>query len=91
MNLSNHAVARCRERGIPEALVDVVLRYGKPEYHRGKEIFALDKKGRRDALRYLGSLYKGSEDALKGVYVVTQGETVVTAARKTTHHKRARH
>jgi hypothetical protein len=91
MNFSNHAVDRCRERGIPEALVDVVLRYGKPEYHRGKEIFVLDKRGRREALRYLGSLYKGSERALKGIYVVADGDTVVTVARQTAHHKRARH
>lgn len=91
MNFSNHAVNRCRERGIPEALADIVVRYGKLEYHRGKEIFALDKKGRREAVRYLGSLYKGSESALKGIYVVADGDTVVTVARQTTHHKRARH
>ena len=91
MNLSNHASDRCRERGIPEALVDVVLLYGKPEYHRGKEIVALDKRGRREAIRYLGSLYKGSESALKDIYVVAEGDTVVTVARQTTHHKRARH
>ena len=44
MTLSNHAIERCNQRGIPEAMIDLVLRFGAAEYHRGSEIFRLDKK-----------------------------------------------
>jgi len=90
MILSNHAIERCNQRGIPEAMVDLVIRFGAVEYHSGSEILRLDKKGMRKAKEYLGNLYSGSKNALSEIYLVVNGEKIITAARKTKHHKRQR-
>ena len=90
MNLSNHAEARCQQRGIPPVAVDLVLDFGAVEFHRGREVFMLDKKGLRKARRYLGKLNDGYMTVLKDIYVVVDGDTVVTVARKNGHLKRSR-
>ncbi len=91
MHLSSHAIERSNQRGIPEAMIDLIIKFGAVEYHRGSEIFSLDKKGLRKAKSYFGSLYSGSRDTLRDFYIVVREDTVVTAARRTTHHKRQRH
>ena len=45
MDLSQHAEARARQRGIPPVAIDLVLDYGAVEFHRGREVFSLDEKG----------------------------------------------
>jgi hypothetical protein len=90
MNLSNHASERCHQRGIPPVAIDVVLDFGAVEFHRGREIFSLDKKGLRKAKHYLGKLNESYLAVLKDIYVVVSGETVVTVSRKTGHLKRNR-
>jgi len=91
MNLSSHASARCHQRGIPPVAIDLVMDFGSVEFHRGREIFRLDKKGLRKAKHYLGKLNEGYLAVLKDIYVVVDGETVVTVARTTGHLKRNRH
>ena len=91
MLLTNHAESRSRDRGISEGMIEVVLRFGSTEYHRGAQIVALDKKGLRRAMHYLGSLYSGSPTSLQQVYVVKDGDTILTVARRNRHLKRNRH
>ena len=90
MNLSQHAFERSNQRGIPPVAIDLILEFGEVEFHKGREIFSLGKKGLRKAQHYLGKLDKGYSFLLKGMYVVVDGDTVITAARKSCHHKRNR-
>ena len=90
MNFSKHAFERSDQRGIPPVAIDLILEFGDVEFHKGREIFSLGKKGLRKARHYLGKLDKGYILLLKGVYVVVAGDTIVTVARKTCHHKRNR-
>ena len=90
MNLSHHAEARARQRGIPPVAIDLVLDYGSIEFHRGREVFRLDKKGLRKARQYLGKMNDGYSSVLKDIYVVVDGETVVTVARTNGHFRRDR-
>lgn len=91
MHLSQHAIQRCEQRGVSQAMIDIIVRFGSVEYHQGSEIFRLNKRGVGHAKRYLGGLYKGSKEQLQSCYVVMQGDTVVTVARHTKHLKRDRH
>ena len=91
MSLSEHAVARCAERAIPEVVIDLILDFGAVEYHRGREKMWLDKKGLRQACRYLGKPHQTYAELLHQTYLILDHGTVVTVARKTCHHKRARH
>jgi hypothetical protein len=91
MHLSQHAIQRCEQRGVSEAMIDIIVRFGSVEYHRGNEIVRLDKRGVGRAQQYLGGLYKGSREQLQSCYVVVRDGTVVTVARQTRHHKRDRH
>jgi hypothetical protein len=88
MNLSKHATERSLSRGIPEVMIDVILKFGGVEHHKGSEIYKITKKGEREARHYLGNLYSNE---LKEIYVVVKADTVVTVARQTVHHKRQRH
>ena len=90
MNLTKHASARCQQRSIPPVAIDLILDFGAVEYHRGREIILLDKKGLRKAKRYLGKLLDGHLAVLKDIYVVVAEGMVVTVARKTGHLKRKR-
>jgi len=91
MYLSNHASVRCNQRGIPPFAIDLILDFGAVEHNRGREIFWLDKKGLRRAKHYLGKLSDGYAMMLKDLYVVVDGDAVITVARKNRHHKRDRH
>ena len=90
VRFTKHAIKRCNTRGIPKVMIDILLNYGSPEYHKGNEILRLDKRGLRSAEQYLGSFYQGSKQALKEIYIVINDDVIVTAARKQTHHKRNR-
>jgi|TARA_B100002003_G_C14036987_1_gene499712 hypothetical protein len=90
IRLSKHAADRCSARGIPQVAIDILVTFGKPEFHKGREIYSLDKKGLRKAIGYLGPICGNYSALLKDIYVVVDGNTVITAARKTTHHKRDR-
>lgn len=90
MHLSQHAIQRCEQRGVSEAMIDIIVRFGSVEHHQGSEIIRLDKRGVGRAKQYLGGLFKGSREQLRSCYVVIRDGTVVTVARRTRHHKRDR-
>lgn len=91
MKMTKHAEKRIEQRCIPGVVIDLILDYGKSEYHRGAEKLWLDKKGLRQAKRYLGKPHQNYGQLLKDIYLVVDGETVITAARRDRHHKRDRH
>jgi len=90
MILTNHAIESSTQIGIPEAMIDLVIKFGAVDHYRGSEILRLDKKGMRKAKQYLGSLYSGSKNALSDIYLVINGEKVILATKKAVNHKKHR-
>jgi len=91
MSMTKHAETRCQERAIPGVIVDLILDFGAIEHHRGCEKIWLDKKGLRQARRYLGKPHQTYSQLLQQTYVIVDHGVVVTVARRTRHHKRDRH
>lgn len=91
MMMAHHAQQRCEERGIPGVIVDLILDFGAVEHHRGREKMWLDKKGLRQARRYLGKSHQAYAGLLRESYLIMDSGTVITAARRDRHHKRDRH
>ena len=90
MNMTNHATQRSDERAIPGLVIDLILDFGAVEYHRGREKMWLDKKGLRQARRYLGKPHQNYASLLRDAYLIVEGGQIVTVARKNCHHKRNR-
>ena len=88
--MSRHAEIRCEQRGICQLEIDVLLNFGEVEHHKGRELYFMGKKGLRKAKSYLGKACESIQSELKDIYIVVDGELVVTAARRNTHHKRNR-
>lgn len=94
---TNHANARKQQRGISDTMIDMVLKYGCSEYHRGYEIVFLNKQAYQKICFLLkhsgkksGQITNQLISKLKKVYVVLSGGVVVTTALKHYHFKRAR-
>ena len=90
MNISNHAEKRMSERGIPPFAIDCLLEFGEIEFHKGREIYRMSKRAERHLKSYMGELSGEAKKLLKGLYIVTAGEDIVTVARQTGHLKRDR-
>lgn len=90
-SMSEHADARRMERAIPEVVIDLILDFGAVEHHRGREKMWLDKKGLRQARRYLGKPHQTYSEVLRQAYLILDHGTVITVARQSCHHKRDRH
>jgi len=79
--LSEHARKRCQQRGVTDEIIRVVYDYGTVVEHRGSKKFFMDKQARSRAERGLGhAAYKRVADRLN-VYLVINGDLVVTVAR----------
>ena len=52
--LTQHAQARCKQRGIRSEVVDVLLDYGRRKRRHGAEICYLDRAGRQRAWSDMG-------------------------------------
>lgn len=94
---TSHASVRKQQRGISDAMIDMVLEYGCSEYHRGYEIVFLNKQAYQKISILLehssqlsGQITRQLISKLKKVYVVLNGGVVVTTALKHQHFKRAR-
>lgn len=84
LRCTRHARARMQQRGIPTALVDRVLRYGREVHdHRGAVVVLIDRAAEA-RLRRDGEARGTELDRLRGVYVVvgTDG-TVRTVGHRT--------
>lgn len=91
MNTTKHADSRIEQRSIPSVVIDLILDFGATEHHRGCEKLWLDKKGLRQAKKYLGKPHQSYAQLLKDIYLIVDDGTVITAARRDRHHKRDRH
>ncbi len=75
MSMSEHAKIRCAERAIPEVVIDLILDFGAVEHHRGRQKMWLDKRGLRQARRYLGKPYQTYADLLRQAYLIIEQST----------------
>jgi hypothetical protein len=79
--LTQHAVTRCQQRGIPAEAVDVLLTFGRRLYRHGAEICFMDRSSRRTAEETLGRpQFARIADKLNRYIVVSDEGNVITAA-----------
>jgi hypothetical protein len=80
---TNHAQARCQQRGIPQEAVDALLAFGNTRRHHGADVFYLDKRARAQAAAALGERrYRRIEKALDSYLVVGDDGRIITAAHR---------
>ena len=81
---TRHARARMQQRGIPPALVDHVLRYGREVHdHHGAVVVLIDRAA-EGRLRRDGVAQGAEVERLRGVYVVVPTDgTVLTVGHRT--------
>ena len=86
--LTRHARSRMRQRGIPPALIERVLRYGREQHDRhGGVIVYLDRDAKRRMVRD-GAVSGAELDQLAGLYVVLTEGRVATVGHR---YRRIRH
>ena len=81
--LTHHAAARCRQRGIPDAALDLVMQYGE-ETNRGYFLSRKATAERRDELRRELHLLERAE----GLFVAADGSIAITAYKSQRSHDR---
>lgn len=79
---TKHALKRCQQRSIPQALCDVVLDYGEYRYDKhGARIWFLTKRTLEKLERVLGNDVRKKLQKKKNLFVVesVDNNTVITA------------
>lgn len=90
LTMTHHAAARVQQRAIPPAVVDWLVRFGRPEQSHGATVFAFDKRAWRNLEVYLGPLGLSGADKIRNAYVVLgEGDHVITAGYRTQRRKSA--
>ncbi len=83
-NLTTHAAARLRQRGIPADALDCLESYGHVRHdHRGAEILYMDHRSRLAARRSMGEAAYKRAEKLMNVYAVVADGKVVTVGHRT--------
>lgn len=88
--VTHHARMRMKQRATSYAEVELLLAYGRCQYHRGREIYALDH-GSASRLAQETGLPRAAIDRLRRRYVVADGDDVVTVAIRLGRLKQQRH
>lgn len=87
--ISIHANIRMQQRSIPPVIIEFLERFGSEMRHEGADVLFMDKAARRRAEKALGG-----PRALRLIepffnsYIVENGGTVITGARKNRRFKR---
>lgn len=83
MNLTRHAATRIQQRGIPELVVDIVMKFGASQpAGGGTQKLYLDKRGRRQARSFAGPLAGAIEPHLDVYVLVNEHGDVITTAHR---------
>ncbi len=89
MQPTAHAHSRCQQRGIPSAVVDLIVDFGAEVRTHGASKYYLDRRARSDLRRVVGpQALRQVEHKLNCYVVVADDGVLVTAAPRT---KRIRH
>ena len=84
MKLTNHAQKRCRQRGIPESVADLIVEYGEPKNAVGNAIKYEVSGSTINALQAQVKTLINQIDKLKNkVVMVSNDGTIIT-----TYHKK---
>ena len=80
MELSKHAEVRMSQRGITNEMVNLIIRFGKAQFHEGCKIVSLNKKALKNL--QIQNVSQKIIDKIKALYVVYRSRTklIVTAA-----------
>lgn len=83
LEFSRHAEWRMANRGFSREHVALLVKYGRRRRARGATVYFMDKKARSRVRTAIGPKpYAKVEKKLDGYVVVTDGGTVVTAAKR---------
>jgi len=87
--MTNHAIARSQQRGIPPLVVDLLLQFGseEPAGDGATKVF-LDKQGKRRVRAYAGPLARSIEPILDTYIVLGPQSEVITVGHRTEHLRR---
>lgn len=89
MKSTAHASIRCQQRGIPQLVVDLLLKFGHREHdHHGAEIVYFDRRSRKQLDSYAGGIISKMSEHLDSYAVVSNGEILTVGIRykKINHH-----
>lgn len=79
MRKTKHASARCRQRGISEEVVDLIVRYGRPRSRRGNaDVFILDAKDRNEMVAQMKRAMKTLERSHEIAVVASEDGDIIT-------------
>lgn len=86
LRYTKHGRKRLQQRAIPDLAVKVIRRYGKRRYHKGAEVYCIDRKARDRLEEYLQT-YMSKREYRKIVkylecYIVVSNGDVITAAHR---------
>lgn len=89
--LTNHAQARIQQRGIPTAVVESLLDFGREAHdHRGSCLIYFDRHARKQLRQACGAqAYKRFEPHLDAYAVVADNGEIITVGHRT--HRINRH
>jgi hypothetical protein len=82
MTLSKHAEIRCRQRGIPEKYVDLIVQYGKPKYKPGGALeYTISKRDKNEIQRQLKKMIT-QLDKISNKAVLVADNSIITVYHK---------
>lgn len=81
--MTNHAMKRCQERGIPPLIVDWLFTYGEEVYHRGRQIVYFDKTSKKEMRKFAGRQILAKLDKYLNSYLVKEDGLVITVGHRT--------
>ena len=82
MKATNHAIARCQQRGISPLVVDLLLRFGRREHdHAGAEVVFFDRRAKKDVESYTGGSIGKLSEQMDSYAVVSEGCVITVGVR----------
>jgi hypothetical protein len=87
VTLTRHAHVRAQQRGIPELVVDLGVRFGTvAKAPGGASMHYFDKKAQKRLEAYAGDVGRRVAQEYSDVYVILSGSgSVITTGHRTTH------
>lgn len=89
MKTTNHATARCQQRGVSPFVIDLLLRFGRREHdHEGAEIVFFDRRAKKEVESYTGGSIGKLNEQMDSYAVVSDGCVITVGVRykKINHH-----
>jgi hypothetical protein len=85
LTMTHHARTRIQQRGIPEAVVEDLLNFGREAYdHRGRFIVYFDRRAREELRCACGdATYKRIEARLDAYAVIAGSGDIITVGHRT--------